>query len=66
MFITTKGRTVKVSGFPIIRVPNGKICLIKGFIVQNNEIIKKGEVILKTYNGPFLLEFEKCKFNEKD
>ena len=66
--ITTKGRTVKISGLPIIKVPKNKVALIRGFHIVNsnsiNKVVKRGEITFVDGNYPYdiLLDIENCKF----
>lgn len=73
-FIRTKGRTIKMSGLPIQRVPKGKVCLIHNFHIihdcdsNTNEIVKYGEVSFvpnDTYSEGIILELMGCKFECK-
>ena len=75
MEIITKGRTVKISGLPIIRVPKGKIAVITGFHIteyvdtETYKIEKHGEVLFvpkEDEQYEFLIRIEHCKFDEKN
>ena len=73
-FIESKGRMVKMSGFPIKRVPAGKVLEIRDFhIVYYNEsntykIVRYGEISLvpnDTYHKECILDVMHCTFESK-
>ena len=63
--IKAKGRTVKVSGLPIIRVPKGEICLIRNFHIINYdnaetyEVVKQGEI---SYVSEAEYDYNLCEY----
>jgi hypothetical protein len=76
--ITTKGRTAKICGLPIFRVPKGKVALIRNFHFMGHsdsgvvEVIKHGEIsFISTeqydYNGSNypIIDIRYCKFEGK-
>jgi hypothetical protein len=77
--VVTKGRTAKISGLPIIRVPRGKVCLVRNFHLINyndndtTEVVKHGEIsfvpVSEYYNNRGsdypLLDIARCKFECK-
>lgn len=73
-FIRTKGRMVKISGLPIKRVPQGKVCVVRDFHIINyddsdtSEVVKYGEISLvpnDTYKEGIILDIMGCKFECK-
>jgi hypothetical protein len=42
--IEIKGRYVKIAGMNIIKVPVGKKCVIRGFVIKDRNIEKQGEI----------------------
>jgi len=73
--IITKGRTVKISGLPIIRVPKGKIALMRNFHLieyqdtNTYEVAKYGTISFVSieeyeYNGSKypLIDIRYCNF----
>jgi hypothetical protein len=48
--IQIRGRTIKIAGLSIIRVPKNKTCVINGFYIKNGKIIKRGEISFVPYN----------------
>lgn len=73
--ITIKGRTAKISGLPIIRVPKGKVALVRNFHIINhndntNEVVKQGEISFLPYEeydcgDNIVIDVRFCKFECK-
>lgn len=72
--ITIKGRTFKVSGLPIKRVPEGKVCVMSDFHIINYDntdtcvFEKYGEISLvpnDSYDKDIVLDIRNCKFECK-
>jgi len=69
VYVQSKGRTLKISGLPIIKAPKGKMVVIRDFHILNhkniNEVIKYGTITYKDQCDHICFDIQYCHFENK-